>query len=413
MKLAMSGLDHNMASVELRERLSFTNAQVGALLDRIKSDQRVSGCVLISTCNRTEVYITCGDGEVLKPACLLCEAAGERYADFSSVFVHRTGQDAARHLMEVAGGLQSQIWGDDQIITQVKNAMDLAQRRNASDPVLSTLFRTAVAAGKEVKTNVRLTAVPDSVAFRAVEKAKQVLGDLHGLRAVVIGNGEMGRLSARLLREAGCSVTVTLRTYRHGETVVPSGCAVVAYDRRIEAMDGADLVLSATTSPHYTLLAEQAAELEQKPRLVLDLAIPRDVDPRVETELGVPCFNVDSLGATDPQAENREALAEAEVILGRQLEQFYQWWSYKDCLPLLDDLKEVITDRLLSSPDLSELSQEDAVALAVQKTVDLLTSGMKDTMTPQSLRDCREKIVQRTRKNGGRKCCTAGKSDIT
>ncbi len=398
MKLAMSGLDYNLAPVELRERLSFTNAQVGELLDRMKADQRVSGCVLISTCNRTEIYVTCGDSEPLKPACLLCEAAGERYADFASVFVHRNGRDAAWHLMEVAGGLQSQIWGDDQIITQVKTAMELAQSRNASDPVLATLFRDSVAAGKEIKTSVRLTAVPDSVAFRAIETAKRELGDLHGLRAVVMGNGEMGRLSARLLREAGCSVTVTLRTYRHGETVVPSGCAVVAYDQRMDAIDGADIVLSATTSPHYTLLAEQAAELSQKPRLVLDLAIPRDVDPRVGTELGIRCYNVDTLGGTDPQAENQEALEQAKAILEHRMEQFYQWWSYKNCLPLLGELKEVITDRLLSSQDLEEMTQEEAVALAVRKTVDLLTSGMKGSMTPQNLRECREKIVQRTRK---------------
>jgi glutamyl-tRNA reductase len=397
MKVAMSGLDYNLAPVELRERLSFTKVQVGDLLDRIKGDPRVSGCVIISTCNRTEIYITCADGEPLKPAYLLCEAAGERYADFAAAFVHRNGRDAVWHLMEVAGGLQSQIWGDDQIITQVKTALELAQSRNACDPVLATLFRDAVAAGKEIKTSVRLTAVPDSVAFRAIETAKRALGDLHGLRAVVMGNGEMGRLSARLLREAGCSVVVTLRTYRHGETVVPSGCAVISYEQRLDAIDGADIVLSATTSPHYTLLAEQVAELSQRPRLVLDLAIPRDIDPRIGMELGIQCYNVDTLGGTDPQVENQEALKQAKEILERQVEQFYQWWSYKNCLPLLGELKEAITDRVLSAPELDELTQEEAVALAVRKTVDLLTSGMKGTMTPQSLRECRDKIVQRTR----------------
>lgn len=395
MKLAMSGLDHRLAPVELRERLSFTNAQAGELLDRIRL--RVSGCVLLSTCNRTELYITCGDGEMVKPALLLCEAAGERYEAFAPAFVHRTERDAARHLMEVAGGLRSQIWGDDQIITQVKNAIDLAQSRCTADPVLAALFRDAVAAGKEIKTSVRLTAVPDSVAFRAIERAKRELGELSGLRAVVMGNGEMGRLSARLLREAGCSVTVTLRTYRHGETVVPPGCAVVPYDRRMEVVEGADIVLSATTSPHYTLQAEQAAALERKPRLVLDLAIPRDVDPRLETELGIPCCNVDTLGGTDPQEENRAALEEARAIVERQLERFYQWWSYKNCLPLLGELKEAVTNRLLAAPELGALSREEAVELAVRRTVDLLAGGMKGLLTPQALRECREKIEKRTR----------------
>ena len=394
----MTGLDWRKAPIGLREALSFTRSRVVELDRLLRAAEGVEGCVLLSTCNRTELYLSCASGAEPEPGALLCAAAGLPYAPFAGAFVTRTGEEAARHLMEVAGGLQSQIWGDDQIITQVKTAMELAQSRNASDPVLATLFRDAVAAWKEIKTSVRLTAVPDSVAFRAIETAKRELGDLHGLRAVVMGNGEMGRLSARLLREAGCSVTVTLRTYRHGETVVPSGCAVVAYDQRMDAIDGADIVLSATTSPHYTLLAEQAAELSQKPRLVLDLAIPRDVDPRVGTELGIRCYNVDTLGGTDPQAENQEALEQAKAILEHRMEQFYQWWSYKNCLPLLGELKEVITDRLLSSQDLEEMTQEEAVALAVRKTVDLLTSGMKGSMTPQNLRECREKIVQRTRK---------------
>lgn len=397
MKLAMSGLDHKLAPVELRERLSFTNAQAGELLDRIRADRRVSGCALISTCNRTELYITSGSAEPVKPAVLLCEAAGEDYAAFAPAFVHRTERDAARHLMEVAGGLQSQIWGDGQIITQVKNAMDLAQSRCAADPVLATLFRDAVAAGKEIKTSVRLTAVPGSVAFRAIEAAKQELGELRGLRAVVMGNGEMGRLSARLLQEAGCSVTVTLRTYRHGETVVPPGCAVIAYDRRMEAVEGADLVLSATTSPHYTVMTEQVRALKRKPRLMLDLAIPRDVDPSLGAELGICCYNVDTLGGTDPQEENRAALEEAQAIVDRQLEQFYQWWSYKNCLPLLGELKEAVASRLLSSPELEALSREEAVTLAVRRTVDLLAGGMKGTLTPQTLRECRDKIAKRTR----------------
>jgi glutamyl-tRNA reductase len=144
-------------------------------------------------------------------------------------------------------------------------------------------------------------------------------------------------------------------------------------------------------------MVNQAAQVRQLPRLVLDLAIPRDIDPRIGTELGVVCYNVDTLGGTDPRAENQEALDRAREILERQVEEFYQWWSYKNCLHLLGQLKEAITDRVLSTPELEDLTQEEAVTLAVQKAVDLLTRGLKGSMTPQSLRECREKIVQRTR----------------
>ena len=397
MKLVMSGLDYELAEVALRERLSFTSARAGELLEKLKRHPLVNGCTLLSTCNRTELYLTCPDDAEVEPARLLCQAAGEDYAPFARAFRHRGGREAARHLMEVACGLRSQIWGDDQIITQVKTAMDLAAEHGSSDPVLATLFRSAVAAGKQVKTQVRLTAVPDSVAFRAIERARRELGGLDGLRAVVIGNGEMGRLSARLLREAGCLVTVTLRTYRHGETLVPPGCAVIPYDRRMEAVDGADLVLSATTSPHYTLTLEQMAGVRVRPRLVLDLAIPRDVDPRLGEALSIPCYNVDALGGTDPREEDREALRRAEGILEEHLEQFYQWWSYKDCMPLLGELKEAIVVRLLATPDLTDLPVDQAVDRAVRRTVDMLAGGLKGGMTPQALAECRDKIVRRTR----------------
>ena len=125
--------------------------------------------------------------------------------------------------------------------------------------------------------------MPASAAQAGVRRAERFFGTLAGKRAVVIGNGEMGRLAARALVEAGCAVTVTLRTYRHGETVVPQGCATVPYERRMERIEGADLVVSATTSPHFTLTAEQTAALSHPPRLLLDLAMPRDIEGAVQS----------------------------------------------------------------------------------------------------------------------------------
>ena len=187
---------------------------------------------------------------------LLCAAAGLPYEPFAPAFVTRRGEECQRHLMAVACGLQSQILGEDQILSQVKKAAAIAREAKTMDAALETLFRTAASCGKAAKTAGRLTGVATSAAHQAVEAAKRLLGDLTGLQAMVIGNGEMGRLAAALLRDAGCDVTVTLRSYHHGETVVPAGCGVVPYDDRYAAMDGVDLVLSATTSPHYTVMTQ-------------------------------------------------------------------------------------------------------------------------------------------------------------
>ena len=384
MVILMSGLDYSQAPIELREQLSFTRAQVGALVGRIRAQNlRILGCALISTCNRTELYLSCAPESDLKPDEILCGAVGLEYAPFAGAFVTRRGSAAARHLMEVAGGLKSQIWGEDQIISQVKAAIGIAREQGAADPVLETLFRNAVAAGKEIKTKVRLTGVATSAAARAVDVLRRDMGKLDGQRARVIGNGEMGRLSASLLREAGCSVTVTLRTYRHGETVVPAGCGVVPYDDRFSAMEGMDLVLSATTSPHYTVTAEQMSMLKRRPSWVVDLSMPRDVDAGVGAIPGITLYNVDTLGA---EQHRGEIPVEVLDILDDYMGRFYEWHNYRKCLPAIENLKEAITERVLTYPELEDgLEQEELVELTVSKAVDLLTGGLKEHFTPEDL----------------------------
>lgn len=394
MFILMSGLDYSLAPIELRERLSFSRSQAGELSARIRAAAPgVEGCVLLSTCNRTELYLSCRPGKSWRPDELLCRAAGLAYAPFAEAFVTRQGEEAARHLLEVAGGLRSQLWGEDQILAQVKGAILRARENGAADPVLETLFRTAVAAGKEIKTSVRLTGVSVSAAGRAVEVLRRDLGALTGKRALVIGNGEMGRLSAALLGDAGCRVTVTLRTYRHGETVVPPGCGVVPYEDRLSAAEEADIILSATTSPHYTLSAAQLAALGSRPRHVVDLALPRDIDPQAGSVEGITLYNVDTLGA-----ERRAGRIPAEVqsILDRQLDRFYEWDRYRACLPAIEELKEVIIRRVLSSPDTGELDREELTELAVSRTVDLLTGGLKEQINRTDLERVTGKIQVHT-----------------
>lgn len=389
MTLWMAGFDYQLASVSLREQLSFSAPQVEALDKALALLPEVSGAVLLSTCNRTELYLT-GAGEgTLSPGKLLCQAAGRDWTQFERVCVTRSGEDASRHLLEVAAGLQSQIWGEDQIVTQVGLAMERARNAGSIDAVLSTLFRTAVAAAKDVKTHVRLTAIPSSASSEAVERLSQVLGGLEGRRAVVIGNGEMGRLTARLLRQAGCGVTVTLRTYRHGETVVPFGCDTIAYDRRLEAIDGADILFSATTSPHFTFTEKQARSLRRCPPWLVDLAIPRDIEPSVNELEHVTLWNVDDFGLT-PQKTDAAALERAQFLLDQHLREFYQWWDYRECIPVMQELKAALGRRF-------EAEGVQDFQPVVDRTVELMLGGLKGRIRPQDLRECADKISAFTR----------------
>ena len=377
-----------MAPLSLREKLSFTKQQTAEMVRRVRSFPHISGCVLISTCNRTELYLSCEKEE--DPGELLCRAAGTEYAPYRDAFVTLSGPEAVRHLMEVAAGLRSRIFGEDQIISQVRNAVALAREAGTTDPVLETLFCCAVCAGKEVRTRVKLNAVPTSAASMAVELLEQKLGSLSRKKALVIGNGGIGRLSASLLQQKGCLVSVTLRTYRHGQTIVPPGCGVVPYEDRFLQMDGCDILLSATTSPHYTVTAEQLGGLSALPAVMVDLAIPRDIQPEARQLDGVALYNVDDLGS---RLENRTVPPEVTAILRAQMENFYRWLNYKDCMASVDSLKEAIVSRLLTARELQEgLSEAEIIELSVNKTVDLLVTGLAERITSENLTRCESKI---------------------
>ena len=190
MKLCMAGIDHVSAALEQREKLSLVRGQVQAVLLRI-AERTGCAAVLLATCSRTELYLHAEGERVLPDAAeVLCEAAGAPAC--RPFLVQRAGGEAVRHLMQVSAGMQSQIFGDDQIVSQVKDAAALARELKTTDAVLDTLFRRAITAGKRVRTETRLTGVPASAAQAGVRRAERFFGTLAGKRAVVIGNGEMG-----------------------------------------------------------------------------------------------------------------------------------------------------------------------------------------------------------------------------
>ena len=318
MSLVMSGLDCHHTPLALREKLAFSGRGLHTILEWLKIQKGVTGAVLLSTCNRTELYLT-GEGET--PWRLLCRGAEVEAEELRPYFETRTGFDAARHLMEVACGLHSQILGEDQIITQVRTALDAALEARSADSALAALFRHAVTAGKRAKTQVTLTRDGANLGTRCRDVLARELGGLAGRKILVIGNGQMGRLAAETLRDGGAAVTVTLRSYHHGQTIVPAGCATVAYENRIAALSGMDAVLSATTSPHYTLTAAQLQAVSPRPKVAVDLAVPRDIEPACGALLTY--YDTDALGASGPGREDE--LADIRAVVEEELERFSQW----------------------------------------------------------------------------------------
>lgn len=397
MNLFMTGIDFTRASIEQREPVSFVRGQVLQLLSAIRQQDGVTGCVLLATCNRTELYLH-SDGTSLDPLALLCEAAGVATAAYRPLSVTRTDAAVVSHIMAVASGLESQIMGDDQIITQVREAATLAQEQKTSDSVLDTLFRHAVTAGKQVKTETRLVNVPTSAAEIGVRKAEQYWGSMQGKRAVVIGNGEMGRLAAAALHERGAAVTVTLRSYHHGETVVPAGCATYPYEQRYDVIAGADVVISATTSPHCTITAAGLQALSEPPLLLIDLAIPRDIEQAAAADPRLVIWNLDDLGSLEEAGadSNAEARAVAERIIAEKSANFTAWLLYRKSLPLIEQMKDAVAERVRYDHTFAALYKEQdtdgLVELAVNKTIDLLLGGMKEVVSPTRLQACLDRI---------------------
>lgn len=401
MNLTMTGIDFVHAPMAQRERVSFVRGQVQALLPQLAEMPGVSGCVLLATCNRTELYVHGEENASLDPLAMLARAAGFDAAAFRGLSATRAGEACVQHLMAVAAGLESQIFGDDQILTQVRDAAALARDAQTVDSVLDTLFRRAVTAGKRVRTEVRLTGVPASAAEVGVRRAQDFFGALQGRRAVVIGNGEMGRLAATALRAQGCAVTVTLRSYHHGETIVPAGCDTFPYDRRCEVLEGADLAVSATTSPHFTLTAQQIGDLRQPPHLLLDLAMPRDIEQAAGEDARVTLYNLDDLGDLD-DSRNDAAKQAAVRILDEEQAEFYRWHAYRQALPVIAAVKDTALERLRFDHAYGDLyrdgDMDGLLELAVGKTVDLLLGGMKELVDAERLETC----LAHMRKGGGR-----------
>jgi len=236
--------------------------------------------------------------------------------------------------MMVASGLRSQIRGEDQILAQVKSAIDTAREVHTGDAVLETLFRCGISAAKKAKTQAPLSPVESSVARRALEVLEDRCGVLKDKRVLVIGNGEMGRLAASMLVEKGCRVTMTLRSYKRGAAVIPDGCDTVPYDRRYSHIPSCEILISATASPHFTIRADELCGCGKIPRYLVDLAVPRDIDPLAADLPGVTCWNVDELGGNTPGREAAEKLKIIRSILDAYKARFYQWERYRSRLPV-------------------------------------------------------------------------------
>lgn len=398
MNLIMAGIDFHKTPVSIREKFSFTEKESENFLKSLTAQHNVKGAVIISTCNRTELYVSLDENADIDLTACLIKEKNILNNDMKEKFYIRKNEDAVLYLCEVACGIHSQIIHEEQIVTQVNQAIIFARKCNTSDSVLDTLFRTAVSAGKYSLTNVSVSAVPLSVSYEAVRKLESFMLDFKDKKCVVIGNGKMGRLTAELLVKKNADVYVTLRSYRHGETILPAKTKPVAYDKRFDVIDGADVVVSATRSPHYTITKDDIKKLHKKPAYLVDLALPRDIDEKCREFENVCCLDIDDFSVSDISSE---AVDEIKDIALKYTDDFMMWINYKNSVPYIENMKKIISERIINSKKFDAYKScekfEDIVKAVAEKSVDMIMGGIKSEITPELMKECCIKINERSR----------------
>lgn len=325
--------------------MSFHSSRMKEVLKELKGYPELEGVVILSTCNRTEVYAVTTNVEVgiqsVKKFLANHHGVEENVLN-QYLYVH-TLYDAVRHLFRVTSGLDSMVRGETQIIGQVAQAYQQANEAAVTNKAINVFFQTSLAVGKRVRTETLIDQHPVSISYTAVELAKQHFGELEGIGILIMGAGEMSTLTAKNLVAAGAStVLVSNRSYDKA-VLLAKECSgrAVRFDDMDQYLEDVDIVISATASKHFVILPKRMQEImkhrEGRPMLLIDIAVPRDIHPDVGEIPHITLFDIDDLrGVIDHHHQEREiAAANAEKIIEEEMLLFLKWHNSLFVVPTI------------------------------------------------------------------------------
>jgi glutamyl-tRNA reductase len=399
MRIVLIGMNHKTAPVEIRERLQLDCGDGGLALAELLSIPEVREVLVLSTCNRLEVLARVADGE----------ASVERMKEFiyrqgnldaaelkHCLYIYRD-REAVRHLFRVAASLDSLIMGEPQILGQVKEAYRRAVDHRATGVLLNRLVHHALRAAKRVRTETGIAGNAVSVSYAAVELAKKIFGGLHGKTILLIGAGEMSELAARhLLRQGVERILIANRTYARAEEMATAfGGSPVAFDRLSEVLPEVDIVIASTGAPGYVITAEMVAAALRRRRnrllFLIDIAVPRDIDPAAAEIDNVYLYNIDHLqDVVDANRETRHAeAAKAEGIVAEEVAVFEAWFNALAVVPTIvamrGKMEGIVRGELEKSahwlgglPEEDRLRIEGLTASVVNKILHDPIAGLKE-----------------------------------
>ena len=345
------GVSHKTASLAVRERLALPEGRAVSVLRELVGHTGVHEAVAISTCNRTEVYLVVSDPVEAESATLaiLARQAGIRPTELFGAIYSLRDSEAVRQLFRVAAGLDSMIVGEAEVQGQVKRAYELALVEGVTGPVSNRLFRDALGAGKRVRTETSISRAHVSVSSVAVELARAALGQLETRKVLVIGAGENGELTARALHERGVN-TVFVANRRYDRAIGLAqrfGGRAVRFEDLPRQLLEADIVVSATASPHQIVGRDEMDLVSEqrggRPLLMIDIAVPRDIEPTVREVTGVTLYDMDDLQrevARNMGSREAEAVR-ARQIVDQEVDRFAQWLASLDVVPTIAALRSL------------------------------------------------------------------------
>lgn len=383
MHIVLIGMSYKTAPVEIREAFALSETQKVKALRQILEEDLAQEVVILSTCNRTELYALQENPDGRGLIQFLCKFRKQPFGEIAEYFYTHEDAVAIEHLFKVSSGLDSMIVGEAQVLAQVKEAHQTALEAESSHGVLNTLFQAAVSAGKRARTETEIARGAVSVSHAAVEKAEKLFGDLSARKALVLGAGEMSESTAKLLISAGVkSIIVSTRTFSHAQELAEEiGGEAIRFDQFASALQDADIVISSTGAPHIILEAPMIQEVmksrQEHPLFLIDIAVPRDIDPTASQIPDVHLYDIDDLHQVvgENLADRAKEALKVKQILQEETNKYIRWFNCLDAVPTIADLQRKLERNRKQElrefeHDLSKFSESN------QETVDRLTKGL-------------------------------------
>ncbi|MBI4890418.1 MAG: glutamyl-tRNA reductase [Acidobacteria bacterium] len=391
MKVFLTGLSYKTAPVEIRERFAFPEAALPQSLQSLQECPGVEEALILSTCNRVEVALHAKSDDAL--AAVLARLAADRSLDqsFLQPYLYTfDDREAVRHLFRVAASLDSMVLGEPQILGQLKAAYSAARAQGTVHGFLDTVLTRAFFVAKRVRSETDIGRSAVSISYAAIELARQIFGDLKSKSVLLVGAGKMSELAARHLHRAGCSrILVTNRTRSRAEEMAAlfEG-AVIDYDTFHQRLHEMDIVITSSGAPDYILHKEEMKQVlrrrQNRPIFIIDIAVPRNVDPAVDDLENIYLYDIDDLGREVEQnrlARQREA-DQAEQIIEEEIQRLFDKMRAREVAPIivglqqqLDDLSRAELDRVRSRFGSLTPQQEEALQAYTRGLINKFAHG--------------------------------------